>query len=253
MTKQSIPPFVSVIVPAFNEEELIGQTLDAIQMAFEASSQAIAGYEVIVCNNNSGDRTAEIARAHGAKVVFEPINQIGRARNTGADAATGDWLLFVDADSVPTAKLISDTLCVISSGRYVGGSSIVQFREAPIWWRAIWALKNRLIQLANLGFGAFIFCRCDAFEEIGGFNTKLYVVEDVDLVLRLKVYARRIGLDFIVLRGDPIFTSARKAHQPIIKLFVPTLWIALTPIMGSHRPSQFAYWYHRESRRSRRA
>jgi len=55
---------------------------------------------MIVCDNNSTDRTAEIARAAGAIVVYEPVNQIARRRNCGAAAATGDWLIFVDADSI---------------------------------------------------------------------------------------------------------------------------------------------------------
>ena len=49
-----------------------------------------------------------MAAATGATVVFEPVNQIARARNTGAAAATGDWLIFVDADSRPSAELFAD-------------------------------------------------------------------------------------------------------------------------------------------------
>ena len=61
-----------------------------------------------MCDNNSKDRTAEIARAAGARVVFEPVNQIARARNAGAAAATGIWLVFVDADSHPSAALFDE-------------------------------------------------------------------------------------------------------------------------------------------------
>src|SRR5205823_2793019 len=92
---------ISIIVPAFNEEKLIGETLRRISSATAAFSERGWASEVIVCDNNCSDRTAELARAGGARVVFEPINQIARARNTGAAAATGDWLLFIDADSHP--------------------------------------------------------------------------------------------------------------------------------------------------------
>ena len=72
---------VSVVVPAFNEERLLGDSLRAIREAMKAFEDA----ELIVCDNNSTDRTAEIARAAGAKVVFEPVNQISRAqRRCGA-------------------------------------------------------------------------------------------------------------------------------------------------------------------------
>src|ERR1022692_2813691 len=97
---------ISVIVPAFNEEKLIGETLRRIQLAQVAFSRRNWDVELIVCDNNSSDRTSEAARAAGATVVFEPVNQIARARNRGAAAATGDWLGFVDADSHPSAGLL---------------------------------------------------------------------------------------------------------------------------------------------------
>ena len=75
---------ISVIVPAFNEEKLIGETLRTIQEAMRAFARAGWETELVVCDNNSTDRTAELARAAGAVVVFEPVNQIARARNKGA-------------------------------------------------------------------------------------------------------------------------------------------------------------------------
>src|SRR5690349_12822239 len=95
---------VSVIVPAFNEQKILEKSLAAIRKA-SAAFEGTAQWELIVCDNNSTDRTAEIARAAGANVVFERINQISRARNRGASVATGDWLIFVDADSFPTPEL----------------------------------------------------------------------------------------------------------------------------------------------------
>lgn len=102
-------PDVSIIVPAFNEEKLLAGSLRAVTAAAErAFGAAGLRWELVVCDNNSTDRTAEIARAAGARVIFEPVNQIGRARNTGAAAASGRWLLFIDADSQPSAALLAD-------------------------------------------------------------------------------------------------------------------------------------------------
>ena len=70
-------------------------TLKEIRLAADAFGAAGYEWELMVCDNNSSDTTAAIARASGARVVFEPVNQIGRARNTGAAAATGEWLVFV--------------------------------------------------------------------------------------------------------------------------------------------------------------
>ncbi|HEV2431491.1 MAG TPA: glycosyltransferase, partial [Burkholderiales bacterium] len=75
---------LSVVVPAFNEERLLAGSLAAIRDALHAFEGAGWSTELIVCDNNSTDRTAEIARNARAMVVFEPVNQIARARNAGA-------------------------------------------------------------------------------------------------------------------------------------------------------------------------
>src|SRR5256884_4138853 len=107
---------ISVIVPAFNEEKFIARSLRKIKAASDALSALGWESEIIVCDNNSTDRTAEKARAAGATVVFEPVNQISRARNKGAAAAGGDWLVFVDADSYPSRELFADLAAAIQSG-----------------------------------------------------------------------------------------------------------------------------------------
>src|SRR3954462_15162406 len=100
---------ISIIVPAFNEEKMLASSLPAVREAAKAFENS-ADWELIVSANNSSDRTAEIARAAGAQVIFEPINQISRARNRGASVATGDWLIFIDADSFPSSALFTRTL-----------------------------------------------------------------------------------------------------------------------------------------------
>jgi glycosyltransferase involved in cell wall biosynthesis len=114
---------VSVVVPAFNEERLLEGSLAAIRDAMAVFPQS----ELIVCDNNSTDRTAEIARAAGATVVFEPVNQIARARNRGAAGASGDWLVFVDADSYPDAALFKAALKEMRGGKCIGGGATVAF------------------------------------------------------------------------------------------------------------------------------
>ena len=71
---------ISIVVPAFNEEKLIERSLRSIQSAATIFSQVGWEHEIIVCDNNSSDRTGELAKAEGARVVFEPVNQISRAR-----------------------------------------------------------------------------------------------------------------------------------------------------------------------------
>src|ERR671913_2429078 len=114
---------VSIVVPAFNEEVGLGASLCSIRLAMREFDRRGWSSELIVSDNNSTDGTAAVARASGATVVFEPVNQIGRARNTGATHATGDWLIFVDADSHPSAALFDDVAVEIEGGHCLAGGS----------------------------------------------------------------------------------------------------------------------------------
>jgi len=67
------------------------------------------------------DGTAQAERDAGARVVFDPVNQISRARNTGARAARGRFLVFEDADTLVPAPLLHEALEVLASGRAGGG------------------------------------------------------------------------------------------------------------------------------------
>lgn len=201
---------LSVVVPAFNEERLLGTTLEAIRAAvacFEAD-----GWELVVCDNNSADRTAEIARAAGAKVVFEPHNQIARARNRGAGAATGEWLLFIDADSMPSPALFEDLREAIASGSVIGGGATLSADHDSLPVRAVMALWNGISRSLHWAAGAFVYCRRDVFIAAGGFNEELYASEELELSGRLKRMAHAEGREFRILHRHPLRTSARKLH-----------------------------------------
>ena len=202
---------ISIVIPAFNEEKLLAGTLAAVAAARVALTARDWTAEVIVCDNNSTDRTAEIARAGGATVVFEPVNQIGRARNCGAAAATGDWIVFVDADSAPSAGLFGAMADTMAAGGVLAGGSTLR-TEAPNWWYALftflWCTWSRL---ARHMAGSFIFVEAAAFRELGGFSNEFFAAEELDLSLRLKRLARQRGKRVVILHRHPLLTSARKA------------------------------------------
>lgn len=204
---------ISIVLPAFNEEKLIGATLQAVHAAREAFTALGWASEVIVCDNNSTDRTAELARAAGATVVFEPVNQIARARNAGAAAATGDWLVFVDADSQPDAGLFAAVAEVIRAGGHLAGGSSLRLDAAPWWtWFFVngWLLVSRV---AHWAAGSFVFVEAAAFRAVGGFNQALYATEEIDLSQRLNRLARARQLKPMrILTRHPLLTSGRKAH-----------------------------------------
>lgn len=203
---------ISIIIPAFNEEKLIGQTLQTIRAALPAFHRANWATEIIVCDNNSSDRTADIARSAGAKVVFEPINQIGRARNCGAAAATGDWLLFIDADSSPSAELFGEVAKAIASDRTLAGGSTIRLDTSDLPARFLTGCWNWVSRTLHWVAGSFIFCEASAFRTIGGFSSEFFTGEELDLSKRLKRFARSEKKRIVILTKYPLLTSARKIH-----------------------------------------
>src|SRR5690242_856114 len=135
------PPMrLSIVVPAFNEERLLAASLEAMRAAARVFDDV--GWELVVCDNNSSDRTAEIARAAGARVVYEPHNQISRARNRGAAAAAGEWIVFIDADSTPDRGLFEELREAIDSGRVLGGGSLIAVDSPALSMRAALGIWN---------------------------------------------------------------------------------------------------------------
>jgi glycosyltransferase involved in cell wall biosynthesis len=223
---------ISFVIPAFNEERLLGESLAQIKSG--AGAFASRGWEVelIVCDNNSTDRTAEIARAGGATVVFEPVNQIARARNSGAAAATGDWLIFVDADSHPGAELLADVAEQIVSGRCLAGGATIRLDEHHLVAGIITWTWNRASRVLKLLAGSFIFCDAAAFRKIGGFSNELFVAEELELSRRLKRLARETEKRMVILHRHPLVTSARK-----MKLYTARehLWFFLRAVFNQRR------------------
>ena len=203
---------ISIIIPAFNEERLLGASLGKIRTAAAAFGRRGWAVELIVCDNNSTDRTAEIARAAGATVVFEPVNQIARARNCGAAAATGDWLVFVDADSHPSAELFDDVAGQILAGRCLAGGCTLRLDEYFFAAALVTKFWNLVSRTGRLLAGSFIFCETAAFRELGGFSTELFAAEEIEFSKRLKKLAAEKGRTLVILHRHPLVTSARKVR-----------------------------------------
>ena len=203
---------ISIIIPAFNEQKLLPATLESVFSAAHAVAARNWEYEVIVCDNNSTDRTAEIAAARGARVVFEPVNQIGRARNRGASVATGEWLIFIDADSHPSRPLFEDVCNTIEEGRAIAGGCTVKLDVRDRIGGLLTEFWNLISRLRKWAAGSFIFCEAAAFRDIGGFSAELFASEEIELFQRLHKLARRRRRKIVILRQHPLITSARKVH-----------------------------------------
>jgi glycosyltransferase involved in cell wall biosynthesis len=203
-------PLVSVVIPAFNEEKRLPHSVLRIREACSAAPGIASAYEIIVCDNNSTDATAVVAERLGCRVIFEPINQVSRARNRGASAASGKWLLFVDADSWPSPELMRDVVPLLTNENCIGCGSTVRVVDGPRWFKVAWESKNWSMRTFKWCPGGFILCRRDAFLETGGFSEEHYLFEEVDFVGRLKKCGARRGQTFLILHKHPFSTSGRR-------------------------------------------
>ena len=230
---------ISIIIPAFNEERLIGQCLRSVTEALAANHDFGFTHEIIVVDNNSTDNTAKLAKQAGARVVFEPINHIARARTAGAAAATGDWLIFLDADCWLNTGLLTDIFRLIKQGKHVGAGSTLLMPGLPWWANAILKLWTMLSVLFGWAAGALIVCNSKAFHEIGGFNLELYAAEEIEFSQKLKKWGQAHHLKFAILTAHPLETSARK-----IKLYSrrEVFGQFLRLILHPHRSLQDKKW-----------
>ena len=236
---------VSVVLPAFNEEKLLPAALAAVKEAASAFTARGWEWECVVCDNNSTDATSAVARAGGATVVFEPVNQIGRARDAGARVATGAWLVFIDADSTPSAELFASIATRIAEGRALAGGSTVELEPGtPRYARFVCGLWNLWSRLAGWAAGSCVWVEADAFRTVGGFGTEYYAGEEVFLSRRLKSLARRSGRRFVILADHPLRTSSRK-----LKLYTLTeagrffFRMLFTAGRAAKRPENCEIWY----------
>jgi glycosyltransferase involved in cell wall biosynthesis len=205
-----MPPRISVLIPAFNEEAQLPLTLRSVRESFAEIGET--AYEIIVCDNNSTDATTAVAQEHGARVVFEPHNQIARARNTAAERSVGEWLIFLDADTRLNADLLAATLRLLQAGGVCGGGSVVRFdvvKLAPLHAGLMWLWNTISVQL-SLAAGSYIFCPRQAWEAVGGFDQTIYAGEEIFFSRKVKRWGRERQLRFIVIAGSPIVTSSRK-------------------------------------------
>jgi glycosyltransferase involved in cell wall biosynthesis len=210
---------ISFIVPAHNEELLLGQAVSALQRAGQASGES---FEIIVVDDASTDRTADIAREHGARVTSVDHRQIAATRNAGARQARGEFLFFVDADTLATPEAVAAGIKALRSGA-VGGGCAFHFDGAlPLWAKILHPVAVSVARIIRLLGGCFLFCRADVFRAIGGFNERFYAAEELFFIQALKRRGR------FVVPPAWVITSGRKIRTHTLIQICRTLtgmWI----------------------------
>ena len=199
---------MSIVIPAFNEEKLLPETLSRIR----AAMAAVAGEcELIVVDNESTDRTSEIARTFSATVVTESVKNIGAIRNNGARQSSGDVLLFFDADTFIPETLLAVIEKEMQDPKCLGGAVDVDYGEFDRRWMRFmkWAWKF-FGPIFNMKQGAAQFFKRDAFDAIGGYDERIYLGEDIDIYWRLTKYARKTGDRLSFIEDPKVITSPRR-------------------------------------------
>lgn len=233
---------VTFVIPAYNEAQELSLTLSCLHHA--AACQADFRYDIVVCDNQSTDDTASIARSCHARVVHEPVQQIARARNTGAAAASCRWLIFLDADTRINRMLMASVLEKIRSGRYGLIGSLVEFDIEELDWFPLLVINtwNQVSLLSRCAAGSFIACPTSAFREIGGFHPDLFAGEEIDFSLRMLRWCRNHTVQAHIEAVAPVITSGRKIRGKSTWEMVKQLAILFPGALRSRTACDF--WYN---------
>ncbi len=220
------PPRVSIIIPALNEERSLGGLLADL-----AAQKGRRPDEVLVVDAGSHDRTAAVARGFRGVRVLRGEPPPAKGRNLGASAATGDLLVFLDADVRLEADFLERFVGEIAErGLHVACPRYLPQPGASLGVRAAHACFNLLFRLCQRalpsGAGHCIAVRREAFLEGGGFDPELKF-DDVELVRRLS-RGRRFAIT-----GQSVFVSDRRYREEgTLRTFLRHLLISIPFALG---------------------
>lgn len=212
---------ISVVIPAFNEETALGATLELLNNLGEE-------VEIIVVDGGSADATVAVAKTHGARVV---VSERGRGTQlaNGAEAATGDVLWFLHADTHPENGAFDAIRTALEDEFVVGGNFTLVFDGYSRPARFMTWIYPHFRKLGLLYGDSAIFVRREVYEECGGFKS-LPLFEDLEFVKRLKKQGRLAYLKTCVT------TSSRRFEKKSFTLtflkwvvFQGLYWFGVSP------------------------
>lgn len=201
---------ISVVIPAHNEEALIGRCLASVREAEKRLGEAV---EIIVCLNRCTDNTEQIAAGFGVILQEEPEANVARVRNRGLAAASGDILVTLDADTTMSANYLREVKRLLASGRYIGGAGLMvtdRLNLASILLGLVLVLPAFL--LMRFSGGMFWMTR-EAYAAVGGFDSGYLTGEDLQMWRALRRYARAQRQRFGLVTRAYLRTSARKMDE----------------------------------------
>jgi glycosyltransferase involved in cell wall biosynthesis len=210
-------PRFSVVIPAHDEEACLPRLLQPLDTARRAHAGGAGAIEVIVVDDGSADRSADIARERGCRVIAIDARRMAKARNAGARAAAGDVLAFVDADSRIHPDTFNEIDRLLGDARIVGGTSgaVFERRSAGLWCTQA-ALA--LLGVAARGWSGLthpamdtgvVLCRRADFATVDGYRERYAWGEDVWPLFDLRRLGCRTGRRLAGATASPAVFSTR--------------------------------------------
>jgi len=238
---------ISFCIPARNEEKNLPQTIKAIQ---KACAKAKTEFEIIICNNNSTDDTEKIAKKLGAKVVPLPEPNISKSRNTAAQAAKGDILIFVDADTILKDTVVAETLAALEGKRHKVVTQIARHKHYPsIASYGIW-FYNIFTILTGVGSGHYVGIRKNDFKRLGMFNEEVFAYEDMLFYKKArKVFGAR-SIKVITKSGYTSYRKYEDGHN--LKKFLLGVIGTVLGFKIARNRDNLEYWYGKPQKPTRR-
>lgn len=205
---------ISVVIPAYNEEKYLPDTLASLQKLDRKPD------EIIVIDGGSTDKTADTAESYGATVVTVPHKGIGFARQKGLEAAVGDIIAYTDADTVVPSNWLNIIEETLSRNGVVG--MFGTFHVPDGWWPYrlyINLIQTRLNQCMNWIGMPFACGQNMAFIrqkglDAGGFPLDFKLAEDIEMARRLKTQGK------VIYRPDSVVISSGRRGNEGLGLFV---------------------------------
>ena len=195
---------ISVIIPTFNEEELLTATLYCI----DANKTP---HEIIVVDAGSDDDTVKIVENASARVLHSPLRQRAAQMNYGVKESKGDSLLFLHADTYIPGNAIDCVEQVLANNKVVGGAFTRRFDHPSLFLKLTCQLADIRSRLFGWHFGdQGIFVKRSIFDKVGGFLERNNL-EDLDFSCRLKNYGK------VVTLNPPLLSSGRRFGQSPIR------------------------------------
>ena len=230
----TVPGRIAVVVPVLDEEAELPRALDALA--------ALPGaWEVVVVDGGSSDATPSIARAHprADRVVAVPVGGRARQLNAGAQATTGDPLVFLHADS----RLPRDAHATLSATTAPGGNFALRFGggHGAATDRFARALTRFYALQRRQGFyygDSTLWCRRTLFDDLGGFRD-LPIMDDYDFVRRMERSVRTQCLP------GPATTSDRRWRQQGVARTVMSWWVIRWLFVAGVAPDRLVRLYRR--------